>query len=182
MFVRTIRGLVAATLLVALTATVGHAQMESSSRFGINAGIAAPMGDFGDVAELGFIVGAQFTMPLGQKVKLRLNADLSRYGINSDLADGNWMLIGGMANLVIPIPSESQLKAYVLGGVGMTNSKATVDGGGSPDSSTDLTVNGGVGFNFMMGSRTWFTEVKFVSIQTEGSSATYLPVVIGLKF
>ena len=180
MLVRTIRGLLAATLLVALTASVSHAQMESSSRFGINAGVSAPMGDFGDVADLGFIVGAQFTLPLGERLKLRLNADLSRYGLPNGV-DGSWMLIGGMANLIIPIPSESQLKAYVLGGVGMTNAKVDITGLGDI-SSSEVAFNGGVGFNFNMGSRTWFTEVKFVSINTDGSAMTYVPVVLGLKF
>lgn len=181
MLVRTIRGLLATTLLVALTASASHAQMESSSRFGINAGIAAPMGDFGDATERGFIVGAQFTMPLGEKLKLRLNADLSRYGI-ADGVDGNWMLIGGMANLVIPIPSSSEPKAYVLGGVGVTDC-AKLDITGSPNSSTSaVAFNGGLGFNFNTGSPAWFTEVKFVSIRMEGSWMSYVPVVLGLKF
>lgn len=182
MFVRTIRGLVAATLLVAVTATVSQAQMKSASRIGISAGIAAPMGDFGDVADLGFVVGGQWSTGLGEKLMLRINVDVSRYGINPDLADGNFLLIGGMANIVFPVPTESGFKPYLLGGVGMTNSKANVTGGGGGDSSTDLAFNGGAGFNFMMGSHTWFTEVKFVSVQTDGTSLTYVPVTLGIKF
>ncbi len=176
MFVRSIRGLVAATLLVAAAATVAEAQMQSASRFGISAGISSPMGDFGDFADLGFIVGGQFSTGLGEKLTLRINVDFSSYGASSP-GSGDVTLIGGIANIVLPITTQSELKPYVLGGVGMVNAKA--DGS---DSRTELAFNGGIGFNFNMANRVWFTEVKFVSVQTDGSSTTYLPVVLGLKF
>ncbi|MDH5235012.1 MAG: porin family protein [Gemmatimonadota bacterium] len=180
MLVRSIRGLVAATLLVAVAATASQAQMAKTSHFGLSGGISAPMGDFGDAADLGFIVGGQWSTGLGEKLNLRINVDLSRYGLPSGV-DGNWMLIGGIANIVYPIATESGLKPYVLGGLGMINSKATITGFGDA-SSTDLAFNGGIGFDFTMGSRSWFTEVKYVSIQADGASVNYVPVVLGIKF
>jgi opacity protein-like surface antigen len=180
MLVRSIRGLVAATLLVAVAATASQAQMAKTSHFGISGGIAAPMSDFGDAADLGFIVGGQWSTGLGERLNLRINVDLSRYGLPNNV-DGNWMLIGGMANLVLPIHTESGFKPYVLGGLGITNAKLDVTGAGS-NSASKLAFNGGIGFDFMMGSRSWFTEVKFVSVQTDGSSLTYVPVVLGIKF
>ena len=66
MRVRTLRGFVAATLLVAAAATAAEAQMESSSRFGLSGGISSPIGDFGDAAELGFIVGGHWSRALGE--------------------------------------------------------------------------------------------------------------------
>ena len=180
MFVRSIRGLVAATALLAVAATAAQAQMASSSRFGINAGISSPMGDFGNEADLGFTVGAHFTTGLGEKLRLRINVDLSRYGLPSG-TDGNWMLIGGMANLVLPITTASGFKPYVLGGLGMTNTKLDVTGFFNA-SSTDLAFNGGVGYEFDMGSRAWFVELKYVSVQGDGGSLDYLPIVLGLKF
>lgn len=180
MFVRTIRGLVAATLLVAAAATVAEAQMQSASRFGINAGISNPMGDFGENADLGFTVGGHFSTGLGEKLMLRINVDLSRYGLPSGV-DGSWMLIGGMANIVFPITTESEFKPYLLGGVGMTNAKIDVTGS-FDDSSTELAFNGGVGFNFNMGSKAWYTEIKFVSVQGDGGSLDFLPIVLGIKF
>jgi opacity protein-like surface antigen len=179
MIARTLRGLVAATLLLAVT-TAAEAQMESSSRFGISAGISSPMGDFGDAAELGFTVGGQWSRALGETLKLRINVDLSRYGLPSGV-DGSWMLIGGMANIVYPFATESNMKPYVLGGVGMTNAKVDITGFGE-ESSTELAFNGGVGYEFSAGSRAWFVEVKYVSVQMDGGSLNYLPVTIGLKF
>ncbi len=176
MFVRTIRGLVAAILLIAAATTVAEAQTQSASRFGISAGISSPMGDFGDFADLGFIVGGQFSTGLGERLMLRINVDFSSYGASSP-GSGDVTLIGGIANILLPITTQSELKPYVLGGVGMVNAKA--DGS---DSRTELAFNGGIGFNFNMANRVWFTEVKFVSVQTDGSSTTYLPVVLGLKF
>ena len=180
MFVRSIRSLLAATALVAVAATAAQSQMASSSRFGINAGISSPMKNFGDDAELGFTVGAHFTPALGEKLRLRINVDLSRYGLPSG-TDGSWMLIGGMANLVLPITTGSGFKPYVLAGLGMTNAKLDITGFGSR-SWTELAFNGGVGYEFDMGSRAWFVEFKYVAVQLDGGSLDYLPIVLGLKF
>ena len=44
----TLRGLVAATLLLAAS-TAANAQMASDSRFGLQGGVALPTGDFGEI-------------------------------------------------------------------------------------------------------------------------------------
>lgn len=177
MFVRSIRGVVAAALLVAAASTVSQAQMASTTRFGVSVGMAAPTGDLGKVFDLGYLVGGQLTTGLGERLALRINVDLSRYGTSPAYGDETLMFISGLANIVFPIPMQSGFKPYLLAGVGMNNSKVT--GGGS---ATDLVLDGGAGFDFMMGGRSWFTEVRYVSIRADLGSATYIPIVFGLKF
>jgi opacity protein-like surface antigen len=173
MFVRSLRGLLAATALLAAVTTTAEAQ----SRFGVTAGISSPMGDFGDVADLGFTVGAQYAMPLSGAVGLRFNGDYSRFGANG--VDANWSLLGAMANLTYDINTESGFKPYLLGGLGFYNVDLDLAG---VDSESELAWNVGAGYNFKWGERNLFAEIRYLSIQTEGDAITTLPVVIGFRF
>jgi hypothetical protein len=173
---RTVRGLVAATVLVAGVASVSEAQVSTTPKFGINAGVALPMGDFGDVAGLGIHAGAHLGMGLGTSGMwaLRFAVDYGNYS-GEDPFD-NSTLLGGMANIVMNINTESAWKPYLIGGLGYYN----YDISGFDDS--DLAFQIGAGYNFMMGNSNLFTEVRFVSIQTDGDALNTLPIVIGLRF
>lgn len=175
MLTRTVRGILAATALLAAVS----ASAEAQSRLGATAGIALPMGDFGDVAELGFQVGGQLAMPLRERLGLRFNLDYSRYGI--DGADGYWGLLGGVVNLTYDIETTSGLMPYVFGGLGYYNTKLDVDGLGSTDES-DVAFNIGAGYNFSAGGRDLFVELRYLSIQTSGDALNTLPIVIGIRF
>ena len=48
-----LRGLVGVIALLVVASASASAQMASASRFGISAGVALPMGDFGDAVGLG---------------------------------------------------------------------------------------------------------------------------------
>ena len=178
MLVRTLRGLAAATALIAAVSSSSAAQAPTNeSRFGVNAGIALPMGDFGDAAELGFHLGGHIQMPLGEMLKLRVNGDFGSYGL-PDGVDGSWTLLGGMANIVLPITTSSALKPYVFGGLGMYKWKIDIDGLGAIDD-TKLAFNVGAGYDF---GKNFFTEIRFLSIQTDNDALNTLPIVIGLRF
>lgn len=179
MISRSLRGLVAATVLVAGVATVAEAQMETPSRFGIKAGVALPMGDFGDAAGLGIHAGAHLGFGMTENLGLRFDVD---YGYYSGDATGldNVTLLGGVANLVLDIPTESGFQPYVFGGLGMYNWK--FEGSGASVDDSDLAFNVGAGYDFTMGSQSWFAELRYLSIQTDGDALNTLPIVIGLRF
>ena len=138
-----LRGLAASAALLVLVTASGSAQMAGASRFGLSAGVALPMGDFGDAAGLGIHVGGHIQMPLGENLKLRFNGDFGTYGGDAPGLD-NITLLGAVANLVLPITTTSALKPYVFGGLGFYQTKANLVGGGSVDNS-DLAFNVGGG-------------------------------------
>lgn len=179
MISRFFRGLVAATALVAGVATVAEAQMSSPSRFGIKAGVALPMGTFGDAAGLGIHAGAHLGFPMTDNLGLRFDADYGYY--SGEGAVDKVTLLGGVANLMLNIPTESGFKPYVFGGLGFYNWK--FDRGTLPSvDASDLAFNVGAGYDFTMGSRSWFTELRFLSIQRDGDALNTLPIVIGMRF
>lgn len=176
MIARTFRGLMAATVLVAAVSTAAEAQMSSTPRFGVKAGVALPMGDFGDVAGLGIHAGAHLGMPLGTSGMwgFRVDVDYGTYGGEDPFDDSS--LLGGVANIMMNVQTESAWKPYLFAGLGYYN----YDISGFDDS--DLAFNVGAGYNFTMGAGNWFTELRFLSIQTDGDAINTLPIVIGLRF
>ena len=96
MIARSIRGLFAATALMTVAATGVQAQ-EATKGIGATAGVALPMGDFGDIAGLGFHIGGQYAMPLQNALGLRFNLDYGRYGLENNV-DGNTSLLGGVVD------------------------------------------------------------------------------------
>jgi Outer membrane protein beta-barrel domain len=181
MFVRALRGLAAATVLVVAVSSSADAQAASSSRFGLNGGVSLPMGDFGDIAGLGFHIGGHFQAPINDKLHFRANLDLGRYGGDDDFGVDNVMIMGAVANLVLPINTESALKPYLFGGLGFYNWKIEGTGGGSADDS-DLAFNIGAGYDFKWGTKSMFTELRYLSILSEGDATNMIPIVIGIRF
>lgn len=177
MLVRTLRGLVAATALLAAVSSTAAAQAATGeSRLALTGGVDMPMGDFGDVAKMGFVVGGQFSMPLGEILKLRLNADYARNGFHDDvvalLGDGNWTRLGIMANVVYPIGGE--MGAYGLGGLGFNSVNTDLSGS---EAESDLAWNLGFG----VGKGRWFVEARYQSIMSD-PNLTSLPIVFGIRF
>jgi opacity protein-like surface antigen len=176
----TLRGLAAASLVLALTSSVAAAQM-AEPRFGVKAGIALPTGDFGDVAGLGLHLGGHFSLPLQNAFSLRLDAEYATYGGEDNTGLDNVSLFGGMANLVYRMQTQSELKPYFLGGVGMYNARFEATGGGSA-SEADFAFNVGVGYDFKLGGSQLFTELRYLSVQTDGGATGMMPIVLGLRF
>lgn len=180
MIVRSVRTALAAVALVSVSAI--SAQAQDSKGFGVTAGLALPTGDLSDAeAGLGFQIGGQYSMPLQGALGLRFNADWSRFGIDATGVEGSYSLLGGTANLVYNISTGTGLKPYLLGGLGFSNFKVDIDGGGSNDES-GVAFNVGAGYNFQMGGRNLFAEIRYVNVDVDGGSATYIPIVIGLRF
>ncbi len=180
MFARALRGVAAATVLVVAASSSADAQAASSSRFGVNGGVSLPMGDFGDAVGLGFHVGGHFQKAINDKLHFRANLELGRYGGDDDTPIDNVMIMGAVANLVLPINTQSALKPYLLGGLGFYNWSVSTDLGDNDES--DLAFNIGAGYDFKWGSKSMFTELRYLSILSEGEATNMLPIVIGIRF
>ncbi len=181
MFVRALRGLAAASVLVVAVASTADAQAATKGRFSVSGGLSLPMGDFADGAGLGFVLGANYQAKINDKLEFRFTGDFGRYGGEDDFGIDNTTMFGAMANLIVPINTTSALKPYLLGGLGFYSWEVEGTGGGSVDGS-DLAFNVGVGYNFNWGSRSMFTELRFVSLQTDPDAANFLPITIGMRF
>jgi hypothetical protein len=172
--------LLGATALAALS--IAPLSAQGGFVFGVNGGVALPMGDLGDAVKTGWGGGVQLMMRNpDSKVGWGIDTHFARFGYEDiggiDL-DATLNTYGALARLDFAVGGA----AYILGGAGLFRSEITADDEG-PDlgdtDGTDFAVQGGLGLNFARG---FFLEAKYVNIFTENESTRFVPITVGIRF
>src|SRR5690606_37525903 len=96
-------------------------------------------------------------------------------------------MIPVVASAIFVLPSETNTRFHLLGGLGMYRLKYEVDsnipGFEGSGSSTDFGINVGGGVTFPLGQRIdVVAEARFHSLFTEGSNTNMIPLSFGLRF
>lgn len=171
--------LVAAGAALVLGAT--PAQAQSGLSFGAGGGLTLPLGDFGDVAKLGWhgLATVGYSPASGQ-IGFRGDFFYGQNSIDEDAVGvgGKFKIAAGIGSIVYSFQSGGSLRPYVLGSIGYFNSKGEPDTGPS-SSSNDVGFGGGIGANFKAGSdANLFVEGRYLNVDGDG----FIPVTIGLRF
>jgi opacity protein-like surface antigen len=182
------RALRACALIAAIAAPAALSAQTSDKpvTFGVSGGLSLPLGDGSEEVNTGYnITGHLFYKPATLK-SLRLRADVSFDRWDYDGIDANTRALGVTGNVVYDFPSSStsMVRPYLIGGVGLYNSKASVDIGvieGST-SDTNLGLQVGGGLTFQLSGFSTFAEAKFVNVLTEGGSTRFAPITFGVRF
>lgn len=166
-----------ATLAAAAVAAPAMAQETNDSplRFGVQGGLAFPMEDGFD---MGFtIAGTLGLRPAALPVGLRFDVGYSRFG--TEVEDVSASVIHGAGSAVYMIPTQSALRPYVLGGLGLYRSEIDIDTpfGNVDGSSTDLGFHAGGGINLALGGLDSYIEGRFVFGEID-----FVPIVFGIRF
>ena len=168
------RSLSRAALVLAamfIAAPAAHAQ----ASFGIAAGATLPMGDAADAYKMGY----HATLSLGIKpplapIGLRVEGTFNSLEVDGG-ADASLRLMGLTANgtyTVIP-------QMYLIGGVGMYNSKLSVSGS---DAENDFGFNVGAGINIPLTGFGTYIEARYHHIPVDGGNFQFLPISVGIRF
>ena len=106
----------------------------------------------------------------------------------ADNVTGNVDLIGASANVVLSL-TQSVVRPYLIGGVGVYNRRVSQDITGTidefrslRDEQTDLGFNGGFGLAFGGLGPAVFVEARYHSVATTPERTKFVPVVIGISF
>lgn len=154
-----------------------HAQPTEGIRFGVGGGITLPTGDYGTVDKAGWHVLGLVQLPLSQSpIHLRFDASYGSTSHKSTLGSGSTKLTGATADLLYHLGDRAaSVRPYVLGGLGIYDV--------SDGSSTSRFAFGlGGGILFGVGTMHAFAEARYISVQTSGSSLTFIPISVGLMF
>ena len=176
---RIARGVLVAGVVASIAA--GGAQAQARGYIGFGAGASVPTGDFGDAYKVGWLaqVVAGITGPTGV-IGGRVNGSITRHN-HDTLNDNTAKLVGAMGDLVFsPGAAEAKVRPYVLGGIGFQNVK--FESGPVENSVTELAYNFGAGLSISTGRAKLFLEGRWLSVQTDPSSASLIPISIGLRF
>ena len=174
-------------LALALGAQVAQAQAGLS--LGLGAGAVIPTGSMADINSTGWTGQASLRMkPAVSPLGFQVDASYSRLGLDSDLVDGHTQTIAGTANAVFAFPSAAVARPYLIGGVGVYNMKASVEGESASD--TKFGANAGAGFDLKLGSAALYAEGRFHAIFKGGfdsetgeeATAYMIPLTVGLRW
>ncbi|HWC75650.1 MAG TPA: outer membrane beta-barrel protein [Gemmatimonadales bacterium] len=169
---------------LALAATLGltmplRAQINPQTegfRFGLGLGATMPMGDYGSLDKMGINILGVFETPIAGS-PLYLRADGLYSSTAHEGTSGTTSILGGTASALYHFSApHAQARPYALAGLGIYN----YDPGSNSQTKIGLALGGGVTFN--LGGLNAFAEARYVSIQTSGSSATLVPLTVGLMF
>lgn len=147
-------------------------------RFGLGLGATLPMGDYGDFDKMGVNILGVFETPLANSpLYLRVDGIYSSTAHDGVGASGSTSILGGNASALYHFSAPAATaRPYALAGVGIYN----VDPG--PDSETKIGIGVGGGVTFNLAGFNAFAEARYVSVQTSGSSTTFVPLTVGLLF
>lgn len=147
-------------------------------RFGLGVGPSLPMGDFGDVDKMGINILGVFETPLANSpLYLRVDGLYSSTAHDGTGASGSTSILGGTASALYHFSAPAATaRPYALAGLGIYN----VDPGAGSETKIGIGVGGGVTFN--LAGFNAFAEARYLSVQTSGSSTTFVPLTVGLLF
>ncbi len=186
---RTFRLLGLAVALAAPAALTAQVATTRQITFGASAGLSMPTGDLGESSDAGYTVaGHVFYRPATiQALRFRGDVSFDRWGVkNADEgADASRRSFGFVANALYDFASssESGIRPYVLGGLGLYNSKTSVEVAGVDvsGSATDVGIQVGGGLSFQLSGFSTFAEAKYVNVFSDGS-ISWVPITFGVRF
>ncbi|HWH02806.1 MAG TPA: hypothetical protein VN674_03880 [Gemmatimonadales bacterium] len=143
-------------------------------RFGVGGGFLIPTGDYGKVDKTGWHVLGLIQLPIsGSPIHLRFDGIYGSTTHQSAFGSGKTTVAGGTADLLFHLGSRgSAVRPYLLGGVGLFH----------VSSESKFGYGLGGGFLFGVGTTHAFLEARYMSVQTSGSSLTFVPITAGLMF
>lgn len=170
--------------LFALALVLGASMLRAQgAEFSLGAGVGIPLGNFDDVVKIGWQGTAAVSFePRNLPVGIQVDGTYSRFSDETPF-DISSQLIYGTADAVYRFQSseDTKVRPYLIGGLGIYNSKETGSDalGGS---STKFGINAGAGFDFKAGSAALFLEGRFHDVFVAGPNVEFFPINLGVRF
>lgn len=179
-------------MLIAVSLT--QAQNKGDMGVSVQAGVALPMGDFGDVYDFGFGGTGTFQYYLNKNLSITGTVGYLTWSRNEDFGDGSFSSIPVLAGVRYYL-GKGDFKPYLAGKVGLYMSSYDYEftvtnpftGGTTTqtfdDSSSDLGFGFGGGFLLPLGKNLDLdVSASYDIISTEGSSSSFISVMGGVSF
>lgn len=173
---------------LALLALPPRASAQGPLSLGAGAGLAMPVGDFGDATNPGFRALGTLAVhvplvPIGARLDLAYDrfpfqaAPLGAAGSST----GAQTIVSATANVVLHMPGATPIGWYAIGGAGPY--RVGCSGVASCESVTRTGWNAGIGAQVGLLAIHGFVEARLHSVSVPGGgSARYVPITVGLLF
>ena len=183
----TLKSMTALAVLAAVCSAPAAAQGSMPVSFGVDGGIAIPLGNFNNFAKTGWNAGAfaaftPVTLPVGFRIEGFYQQNKP---VAADVGTVNkYNMLGGTADVTYTFKTApaSMFHPYLIGGVGVYNFKEK-DVGGASFSTTKMGLNAGAGFAISSASNIgFFVEGRFHTVFTQGTHTNFIPINVGIHF
>lgn len=167
---------------IALAAPAASASAQDFNPFEIGGaiGAAVPIGDLGDVTDMGynatFMIGYN---PVFLPIGIRFDAAYNEFGITD--TDGNVNIPSFTANAIFKLPTAG-FTPYVIGGAGLYRLGAELFG--QTETENRFGWNAGGGISMPLSGFKVFVEARFNQVRGENGSPNlnFVPITFGAIF
>jgi hypothetical protein len=160
-----------------VTAAPAAAHAQAPVHFSLAGGFAAPIGDLGDAADLGFNLSARAEGAISRP-GWAIRGDLTWDHFGGKGPVDSYSYLGFAANMV---HHESASVMYEFGGLGVYGRTVNYRSDNSA-SDTNLGLQFGLGFNLNTVEKNTFVEIGLSSIFTDGGTSLWIPIRLGVRF
>jgi hypothetical protein len=171
-------------LIVSLALAAVPAVASAQIGFGVAAGAAFPLSDYGKGLSSGYHAQASLDLAIPlSPIGFRFDGSLDHFDFSSSTVTGSSRIIGGEANVLMGFGAVPLLGPYLIAGVGAYNVNNSVATASS--SATKLGGSVGAGIRFGLAGFGVFAETGYHYIQSPASGASapsYVPVMFGISF
>jgi hypothetical protein len=149
--------------------------LHAQTSINVAIGASLPMGDAADAVDMGYnaTVGVGFKPPLAP-IGLRIEGMFNSFEFKSPLDASNRVMAATANGTYTLMP-----QIYLIGGVGMYNSKASIAGS---DASNDFGFNVGAGVNIPLTGFGTYLEARFHHVAGDGDNFQFIPITFGIRF
>jgi opacity protein-like surface antigen len=174
-----------AGFVVGILAAVPAATLSAQGvRWGVNAGLLMPMGDYKKIDKSGWIVGGGATYWLtGGMLGVRGDVSYGQTKAKTGVTPHSTKIAGAMASLVYGLGSSSaSMRPFLTGGLGLYNVKFDFTTSSASETKVAFGIGAGLMFKLGTGGLRAVIATRYTSVATSGSSTTFLPITVGLTF
>jgi opacity protein-like surface antigen len=182
-------------MLLALLVLAPAARAAGSTTLGLQGGLGFPIGDFTDVATLGFHVGGTGTFMVNQSFGVGGDVLWHSHGVNDDYEEALAVAAGTNVDVslstaqvtahgVLLLPAGPVVRPYLKVGLGIYSSSAKIESqsGTTDESDTDVGFNIGGGVHYKGPGIGYGGELAYHYIATEGDASSMITIGALLTF
>jgi hypothetical protein len=147
----------------------------------VGPGVTIPAGDYGDYANLGWIVSAGVHATVGENGLGVFGEGFFGMNNHSDVDGDKTNLYGGFGGLTFRLGAADRPGIFLIGNAGLlVHSYKSTEYAEFEGSETQFAFGGGAGFIIPSGNKSFWITARFIMSPNDEGDTAYLPIQAGI--
>jgi hypothetical protein len=176
------------TLGIALMTIIAGTANAGPTWLGITGGTGIPTGDYGNVANTGWNLGAIMTRQVNETWGIGADLGYHAWSVPSEYealvgSDLSWRGFQATGHAIAKFSTQSQLTPYAKLGAGLYNMKLTAEADNSSVDENKLGINGSLGLDFpSSGNQKWGIIGSYHHVPSDGSAFNFFTFGLNVRW